>query len=146
MTAPPHEYDQEAWLKHLEFVQNVITRLASNSFLIKGWALTVSGALYGFAASHLSWPIAAVGLVPTALFWYLDSFFLMSERIYRGLYNDVAKNSDSVAPFSLDPSPYRGTASQRSVIMSRTLAPFYGMLAAAGLVLIIAILAHQIAT
>jgi hypothetical protein len=34
------------WLKHLEFVQAVITRLANNSFLMKGWALTVAGAFY----------------------------------------------------------------------------------------------------
>ena len=44
----------EARIKHLEFIQSVITRMATNSFLAKGWALTVAGALYGFAVNHLN--------------------------------------------------------------------------------------------
>jgi hypothetical protein len=43
-----------AWLKHLEFIQAVITRLANDSFLRKGWALTVAGAFYGFAVKGTS--------------------------------------------------------------------------------------------
>ena len=43
-----------AWLKHLEFIQAVITRLANDSFLMKGWALTVAGAFYGFAVKGTS--------------------------------------------------------------------------------------------
>ena len=34
----------EVVVKHLELIQAVITRLANNSFLMKGWALTVTGA------------------------------------------------------------------------------------------------------
>src|SRR5690242_10126113 len=85
-----HEYSEATWLKHLEFIQAVISRLATNSFLMKGWALTVSGALFGFAASHLSWPIAAVGMLPVVSFWYLDTYFLRQERLYRLLYSAVA--------------------------------------------------------
>ena len=28
-------------LKHLEFIQNIITRMNSNSFVIKGWSITL---------------------------------------------------------------------------------------------------------
>ena len=28
--------------KHLEFVQNAVTRMASNSFLLKGWTVTIA--------------------------------------------------------------------------------------------------------
>ena len=136
-------YTQEVWLKHLEFIQAIIARLANNSFLMKGWAITISGALYGFAASHLSWPIAAVGLVPTASFWYLDSYFLMNERLYRRLYNDVALNGSRVPPLSLDPSAYRKESALWPVLFSHTLAIFYGVLAAAGIILVLATLAHQ---
>lgn len=31
----------DAQLKHLEFVQNVVTRMNSNSFQIKNWSITV---------------------------------------------------------------------------------------------------------
>ena len=32
-------------LKHLEFIQNIITRMNTNSFLIKGWAVTIASAI-----------------------------------------------------------------------------------------------------
>jgi hypothetical protein len=48
--------------KHLEFIQGVVTRLANNQFLIKGWSLTVAAALYGFAATHRAWQLALVGI------------------------------------------------------------------------------------
>jgi len=35
----------EAKLKHLEMIQDVIKRMASNSFLLKGWSLTLVVAL-----------------------------------------------------------------------------------------------------
>ncbi len=44
----------EPILKHLEFIQAVIARQANNSFLVKGWGLTVARAFYlvfrGYAA------------------------------------------------------------------------------------------------
>src|SRR5258708_28101793 len=100
-------YSQEAWMKHLEFIQAIITRLATNSFLVRGWGLTISGALFGFAASHLSWTIATVGLLPIIVFWYLDAYFLRQERIFRSLYNGVAEQDQNIPPFSLNPAAYR---------------------------------------
>ena len=41
----------EQKMKHLEFIQNVITRMNSNSFLIKGWAITLVSALFALAAN-----------------------------------------------------------------------------------------------
>ena len=38
----------EAKLKHLEFIQTVITRMATNSFLFEGWAITIAAGLAGF--------------------------------------------------------------------------------------------------
>ena len=40
----------EQKLKHLEFIQNVINRMNSNSFLIKGWAVTLIAAIFALAA------------------------------------------------------------------------------------------------
>jgi hypothetical protein len=129
-------YSQEAWLKHLEFIQAIITRLATDSFLMKGWALTISGALFGFAASHLSWTIATVGLLPIVSFWFLDAYFLRQERLYRALYNAVANKDHTVLPFSLNPSAYKGTNPWFTVFRSSTLMLFYGVLTIAGLALI----------
>jgi hypothetical protein len=43
----------DAELKHLEFIQAVITRPATNSFLIKVWALTAAEAFYGFGSESV---------------------------------------------------------------------------------------------
>jgi hypothetical protein len=136
-----HSYTEDAWLKHLEFIQAVISRLANNSFLIKGWALTISGALFGFAASHLSWSIATVGLLPIIVFWCLDAYFLTQERLFRSLYNAVAKQDEGIPPFSLSPVAYREEHSWQKVFRSHTLALFYGALLVAGVVLIASTLA-----
>jgi len=124
-------------MKHLEFVQGAITRMASNSFLLKGWALTVSGALFGFAASHDSWPIATVGLLPIVAFWFLDGYFLMQERLYRSLYNAVARRDPGVPAFSMNATVYREKNALLDASKSITEVSFYGGLLVAGLVLVV---------
>ena len=44
----PSDIERQENVKHLELIQAIITRLASNSFFIKGWALTVAAATFGF--------------------------------------------------------------------------------------------------
>ena len=41
----------EAKLKHLEFIQAAIARMATNSFLFKGWAMTIAVGIAAFAAA-----------------------------------------------------------------------------------------------
>src|SRR5215217_1614499 len=74
-----HPSLSDSQIKHLEFIQAVINRLANNSFFMKGWALTVAGLIFGFAAEQRSWGIAAAGLLPVVAFWGLDAFFLRQE-------------------------------------------------------------------
>jgi hypothetical protein len=88
-------------LKHLEFIQSVISRLASDSFLMKGWGLTVAGAFFGFSIKDLNWGLAAVGLLPVAAFWGLDGYFLSRERMYRLLYEAVRQHDASIPPLSM---------------------------------------------
>ena len=38
-------------IKHLEFIQNVITRMNTNSFQIKGWSIVIASALLAIYAS-----------------------------------------------------------------------------------------------
>lgn len=132
-------YSDEAWIKHLEFIQAVISRMAGNSFLLKGWALTVSGALFGFSAGRVSWPIATVGLLPVVAFWALDGYFLAQERLYRSLYNAVARRDQAVPVFSLNASVYRKRGSWAKATRSVTLATYYGGLLIAGVALVVAV-------
>lgn len=81
-------------LKHLEFIQAVITRMNANSFQIKGWTVTIVSALLAIFASTKNHNFILAGIFPNIVFWFLDSYYLQQERKFRGLYNDVAEVSD----------------------------------------------------
>ena len=88
-------------LKHLEFIQNVITRMNTNSFQIKGWAITIVSATLALYASTKNECFILVGVFPSLIFWFLDANYLTQERRFRGLYNDVTGVSEN--PFGLKP-------------------------------------------
>ena len=82
---------EEAQLKHLEFVQGVITRMNSNSFSIKTWAITILAAYFAIFAScdEQNSTFLLVAVIPTLVFWCLDAYYLQMERKYRKLYDGV---------------------------------------------------------
>jgi hypothetical protein len=123
-------------IKHLEMIQAVVARLAGNSFLIKGWALTVSATLYGFAVDRAAWGLAAMGVLVSGIFWYLDSFYLRGERMHRRLYDDARLADGAIPPFSLDTRRYHGQVSRLGTFLSVTLVTFYVMPIAIGVVVI----------
>src|SRR5260370_8986843 len=132
----------DSQIKHLEFIQGVIGRIASDSFLMKGWALTVTGAFFGFSAKDIDWRVALVGLMPLVVFWGLDGYFLSRERMFRGLYDAVRRSDPDVEPFSMDYIRFkrRGTLSNgwRNSLWSHTVAFFYLPILTVGLALIVA--------
>jgi hypothetical protein len=123
----------EARIRHLELVQGVISRLGTNSFLVKGWAITVSGAFLGFAITEKKWGLALISLVPTALFWGLDAYYLRAERLFRALHDEIL--AKQARPFSMDTRDLvrsTPTAAWANVIFSITLRLFYGVLTVSG--------------
>jgi len=76
-------------LKHLEFVQNVISRMAANSFLLKGWSVTLVAAIFALATKDGNPSLLPVAYLPAFVFWFLDAYFLRQERLYRKLYDEV---------------------------------------------------------
>lgn len=92
---------EEARIKHLEMIQEIVKRLAGNGFLMKGWALTLAVALLGFAVERQNWVLALVSIVPTLAFWGLDAYFLWAERLFRELYRRVVEFDESIRPFSM---------------------------------------------
>jgi hypothetical protein len=87
--------------EHLALIQGVITRMAGNSFLIKGWTVTLVAGLSALAAdkSDRAFAWLAVGVV--VIFACLDAFYLALERAYRRLYVDVAAGRNT-EPWTLD--------------------------------------------
>lgn len=81
--------------KELDLIQSCITRMASNSFSIKGWHIATISALLVFFFSKDSINLNVIFIiiaVVTFAFWYLDSYYLMVERKYRWKYAWVIKN------------------------------------------------------
>ena len=130
---------ETAFLKHLEFIQAAITRQAGNSSLIRGWALTLATALFGFSAHSPGSGIAAIALIPTVAFYVLDAYYLRQERLFRCLYTAVIAPGSRVPALSMDVSPYRDAAEVqwRAVLRSRPLLVLYGFILAAGVIVVI---------
>lgn len=121
--------------KEIDLIQNVITRMASNSFFIKGWAISIVTAVFIFGKDD---KLILVALFPTMLFWYLDAFFLRQERLFRKLYQWVIENRSQTDKllYSLDTERFsKEVDSQIGVAMSNTLLTFYGCIS--GLILLL---------
>lgn len=126
----------ELKLKHLEFIQGAINRLATNSFRMKGWAVFLVAALLVLLAREGRIEFGYIGFVPVLIFWGLDGYFLWQERLFRDLYNHVRVLDEVDVDFSMDRSPFK--RNWLSTTFSKTLIPFYGALAIlVGLALII---------
>jgi hypothetical protein len=124
-----------------------VGRLGTDGFLMKGWALTVAGAFYGFAINRADWQLALASLFPTAAFWGLDAFFLRCERLFRCLYVKICLKDEAIKPFFMGATGRwfvkevakggdHDVASWWRTVWSRTLLAFYGGILLAGLVVI----------
>ena len=128
-------------MKHLELLQITIGRLGANSFLVKGWAMTVSGSLITVATGGAGWTAAVIALMTTSGLWLLDTYYLEQERLFRSLYDrSLTSDAPQVPPFSMDVERFAQPVPWRRVALSRTMTLFYGTfvlvdLAAAALLL-----------
>ena len=119
----------EKKLKHLDFLQLVITRMNVNSFLLKGWTVTLVAALFAFSAKDTNIKYVFITYISTPLFWFLDGYYLSLERQYRELYNVVKDKEEKDIDFDLNASPYnKGKNMWLPCVFSKTLLFFYGTL------------------
>src|SRR3989344_7983651 len=93
--------------KHIEFIQTVMNRMAGNSFLLKGWAITLVAALFALSAKDTNQSYIFIAYFPVIIFWILDGYFLSQERLFRDLYNYVRKLKEEEIDFSMDISEYK---------------------------------------
>ena len=98
---------KEILLKEIDLIEECIKRMASNSFLLKGWAVTVLSVLIGLTANTDNWKFGSILAILVCLsFWYLDAVYLKLERLYKRKYNWVIKNrpANKEYAFNLNPS------------------------------------------
>jgi len=116
----------EKKLKHLDFLQLTITRMNVNSFLVKGWAVTIVAALCALSATKGQPAFAGITFAVVLIFWILDGYYLSLERQYRKLYDEVRTKSEDAIDFNMNASEYNhGTCSWLHSIFAFTLCFFY---------------------
>ncbi|MBU1036740.1 hypothetical protein KKF32_01730 [Patescibacteria group bacterium] len=112
--------------KHLEFIQGVISRMASNLFFLRGWTITLIAALLALFVKDSSHDYILVIYFPVIIFWILDGYFLSQERLFRALYNHVRKLDEKNIDFSMDTSNFKAYENGwLCSIFSKTLLIFY---------------------
>lgn len=75
--------------------------MATNSFLFKGWAVTIAAGLAAFAAANAEAALLTIALLTTAMFWGLDGYYLWLERGFVALHNEVAAKDELDIDFSM---------------------------------------------
>ena len=114
---------------HLLTIQTIIARMGVNSFLLKGWSVTVISALLALAATRANASFVAIALLPCIVFWALDGYFLWQERLFRALYARVRTLDEQAVDFSLDTrNANAGAPSLGKTIFSGTVLAFHGVL------------------
>jgi hypothetical protein len=89
-------------VEHLKMIQAVITRLSGNSFLMKGWSVTIAAGLSAFAKTESDRSLAWIGVGAVVIFAWLDAFYLAQERAYRTLYNRASRSDDASYSMAAD--------------------------------------------
>ena len=82
----------ELKIAHLGFIQATINRMSNNSFMLKGWCVTLIAALLALSSKDSNKLFVIIPYFPIGLLWLLDSYYLFQERLYRELYNQVAED------------------------------------------------------
>jgi hypothetical protein len=124
-------------IKHLDFIQDTIKRMAGNSFLLRGWSITLVVAIFTLASQSYNRLYLLIAFFVVIIFWALDSYYLYQERKFRCLYDEVRKKKPEDVDFAMTPSndhcdKCRWSSSAKSPIFTA----FYGVIT----VILIAIL------
>ncbi len=115
--------------KHLEFIQITIIRMAANSFLIKGWMVTLVAALFAISSKDSNNNYIMLAFFPVPVLWLLDGYYLWQERLYRALYDKVRNIDESKIDYSMNTKQFvTGKRTWIRSIFSKTLNFFYGFL------------------
>ncbi|MFH1504025.1 MAG: hypothetical protein ABIH08_01335 [Candidatus Omnitrophota bacterium] len=129
------QISNEVLHKEIDLIQACISRMAHNSFLIKGWTISLVAVVLalGDKVANISL-LSFILLIPIISFWYLDAFFLHTEKKYRKIYEWVIverKKGNEEHLYDLNPHRKRGNINLddvgtiRDVMFSITLKPFY---------------------
>jgi hypothetical protein len=116
-------------IKHLEMIQMTISKFDNNSFLLRGWAVTLVTAAIALNTKQSDKSFFLIAYLPIAVFWIFDGYFVSVKRRYLALYNHVRKLPDKKIDFSMDSKPFKkGKNTWKSGCFAHFPLVFYGTL------------------
>lgn len=130
-------------IKHLEMIEDVIERMAKNSFQLKGWSMTLVSAIIALSSKDSDQRFILFAIIPIITFGFLDAYYLQQERKYKLLYKNVADRSEDNIDFNMDTRKIVGSAEEMSklcilkCIFSFSVIPFYVAITATGALLVL---------
>ncbi|MDO4816237.1 MAG: hypothetical protein Q4A83_06510 [Bacillota bacterium] len=131
----------EIKIRHLEMIQAVINRMAANSFALKGWAVTLVAGIFALAVKDADKTYFLVAYIPILVFWGIDSYYLLQEKRYRDLYNNIRQKEPEEIDFCMKlQEKSKNSENERDYIfccLSRTELWFYVPLAIVSAVIIL---------
>lgn len=135
------EISREERFKYMDLLQSCISRMAKDSFMVKGWAASFVVAILVYVLKNDASGLCIIAMViPIAVFWKLDAFFLRTEKCYRLMYEFLIGSKDPPEEwqlYDLNPQKYskflkrkdskdeEHDVSEWDVMCSKTLWPFY---------------------
>ena len=117
-------------LKFLEFIQNIITRMNTNSFQIKAMCIAIISALFALYATTQNPRIILITFIPLVICCLLDSYYLWQERRFRALYSEAIKKNSKIKDFDLGAfvNYHKGLLSYLNTFLSISIWLFYALL------------------
>lgn len=115
---------------HLLMIQGIIDRMGRNSFSLKEWSIGIMIAIFAFAGKNTHKAVI-ITIIPLVVFWFLDAYYLMLERKFRALYDDVRLNDEDKIDFSMNFNSIKldmkdvKKYSYFNILISKTVMPFY---------------------
>ena len=103
------QWSKDDVYKEIDLIQSCITRMATNSFYIKGWHIGLLTAIVAFFVSREKVDYSVLfclTFIITIIFWLLDSCYLLLERKYRWKYQWVIANRITSNGVVIDTSNY----------------------------------------
>jgi hypothetical protein len=117
---------------HVELLQNVIGRMASNSAAVKTWCVTLVSAIVVLLADKDMPQHIWIALAPTLLFCLLDSYYLSLEKGFRASYEAFVEklhnNSLSTSDTYLVQQSGKASTHFMEALLSWSVFPFYTVL------------------
>lgn len=134
--------NQQVLDKEIDLIQSCINRMAQNSFMVKGWLITLVTVVLALLPEKVNTRgVCLIVFLATFCFWYLDAFFLRLERLYRWKYEWVIAKRGETDKFCYDLDPMNSgmwllpeTCIPKEapfvirVMFTKSLTPLYGMI------------------